>query len=74
MQILNSKPKNKLNLSALIIAIISGLANFLVTLFYAVRLNIWGDEAFSIQAVKLSYEKMIELTAKDVHPPLYYIF
>ncbi len=74
MQILNSKSKNKLNLSALIIAIISGLANFLVTLFYAVRLNIWGDEAFSIQATKLSYTKMIELTANDVHPPLYYIF
>ena len=68
-----AKPKNKLNLSSLKIAVLAGASNFLVTLFYAWRLNVWGDEAFSIQATKLSWAKMIELTAKDVHPPLYYI-
>lgn len=68
------KPRNKLNLSSLKIAVLAGASNFLVTLFYAWRLNVWGDEAFSIQATKLSWAKMIELTAKDVHPPLYYIF
>jgi hypothetical protein len=67
------KPKNKLDLSSLKIAILAGISNFLVTFFYASRLNVWGDEAFSIQATKLSYAKMIELTAKDNHPPLYYI-
>ena len=68
------KPKNKLNFSSLKIAILAGISNFLVTFFYASGLNVWGDEAFSIQATKLSYLRMIELTAKDVHPPLYYIF
>lgn len=33
----------------------------------------WVDEAFSLAMIKHSYTEMIELTARDVHPPLYYI-
>lgn len=33
----------------------------------------WGDEVFSISLAKMSFTEMIEATAKDVHPPLYYI-
>lgn len=35
--------------------------------------DIWGDENFSLQLIKLSYLDGIIRTAWDVHPPLYYI-
>ena len=35
--------------------------------------DIWGDENFSLQLIKLSYPDGIMRTAWDVHPPLYYI-
>ena len=33
----------------------------------------WVDEAFSLAMIRHDYAEMIELTARDVHPPLYYI-
>ena len=35
--------------------------------------DIWGDENYSLQLIKLSYVDGIIRTAWDVHPPLYYI-
>ena len=35
--------------------------------------NFWGDEAFTVKMSKVSFNQMINITAKDVHPPLYYI-
>lgn len=35
--------------------------------------SIWVDESFSLAMIKHSYREMIEYTAMDVHPPLYYI-
>lgn len=35
--------------------------------------DIWGDENYSLQLIKLSYLDGIYRTAGDVHPPLYYI-
>lgn len=34
----------------------------------------WGDEGFTIRLAKMHIPEMIEKTAKDVHPPLYYLF
>lgn len=34
--------------------------------------SIWGDEGFSIRLAKSSMNYIIERTARDVHPPLYY--
>ena len=34
----------------------------------------WGDEAFSIALARMTVPEMIEATAQDVHPPLYYLF
>ncbi len=34
----------------------------------------WGDECFSINCVNDTFVGMINTTANDVHPPLYYIF
>lgn len=36
--------------------------------------NFWGDEAFSLLLVKKTIPDIIQGTAADVHPPLYYIF
>lgn len=36
--------------------------------------NFWGDEAFTVNLVKYSIPEIIEKTAADVHPPLYYLF
>ena len=36
--------------------------------------NFWGDEAFTVNLVKCSIPEIIEKTAADVHPPLYYLF
>ncbi len=35
--------------------------------------DIWGDENYSLQLIKLSYVDGINRTSWDVHPPLYYI-
>ena len=36
--------------------------------------NFWLDEAFSINLARMSFFEMIQATAADVHPPLYYAF
>ena len=33
----------------------------------------WGDEGYSIKLAKMSVGQMVEETAGDVHPPLYYL-
>lgn len=33
----------------------------------------WGDEGYSIKLAKMSVSQMVEATAMDVHPPLYYL-
>lgn len=54
------------------------LAVYALILFmiHAVRVgnyNYWGDEAYSIMLAKMNYAEMLNATAADVHPPLYYI-
>ena len=34
--------------------------------------NFWGDEAFTIRLAGMSVPEMLQATAEDVHPPLYY--
>lgn len=33
----------------------------------------WYDEMFSIMLIRMPISELIEKTAKDVHPPLYYL-
>ena len=45
-------------------------------LLHALRIgdyNYWGDEGFSIRLSRMNFADMLENTAGDVHPPLYYI-
>lgn len=34
--------------------------------------SIWADEVFSMDIIKRPYSEIIDFTASDVHPPLYY--
>lgn len=36
--------------------------------------DIWVDETFSLGLARHSIKDLVQLTAQDVHPPLYYIF
>lgn len=45
----------------------------LVSVYLCFSLDIWNDEVFTLGAVSGSYSQMMEILAKDVHPPLYYI-
>lgn len=53
---------------------------FLLTVYCLVRsftlsfsINIWYDELFSMEFAKRPISELISLTARDVHPPMYYI-
>ena len=36
--------------------------------------NLWSDECFSVKMARLGFFGMLDGTAADVHPPLYYVF
>lgn len=57
-----------------------GLAWVYTAILFAMNLirifdnNFWGDEAFTAVITRQSLADVVEITASDVHPPLYYIF
>ena len=57
----------------LFLCAIGSLVGIMAQISFSFSLDIWVDEAFSLSMIKHSYWKMIQLTAQDVHPPLYYI-
>ena len=57
-----------------IITILYVIVLFIINFIRIFDDNFWGDEAYSINLAKMSFEAMIGETASDVHPPLYYIF
>lgn len=67
---------NRKNINNLI-----GVSLFLmacISMFLIVRTafgdDIWYDEVFSLNFAKKSFWDIVSLTAKDVHPPLYYFY
>lgn len=66
MQIFN---KISINSKFYIYALVLFLLNF-IRIFDE---SFWGDEGFSIRLAKMVFSEMINATAKDVHPPLYYM-
>ena len=57
----------------LFLCAIGSLVGIMAQISFSFSRDIWVDEAFSLSMIKHSYWKMIQLTAQDVHPPLYYI-
>ena len=56
--------------AALVAVLILG---FSLRLYGITSESIWLDEAFSIQLAKYDPVEIIRKTARDVHPPLYYL-
>ena len=65
--------KNKVDKLYFFIGIIIFAISIILQFIFAFSSDIWVDEAFSIKMIEHSYIEMINLTAIDVHPPLYYI-
>lgn len=56
--------------------LIWGLTAFFTLLYISLifNQNIWTDEAFTLQLVQGNLKEIVEGTANDVHPPLYYFY
>ncbi len=59
---------------------ILGLLFFILAVFFLIRsvilsfsIDIWYDELFTMEFAKRSTSELISLTARDVHPPFYYM-
>lgn len=48
-------------------------ASMLLCIWIGMSQNIWFDEAYSIVTAQQPIDKIIQLSALDTHPPLYYI-
>ena len=46
---------------------------FLLYLSLCFNNNVWTDEAFTIELLKSDMSGIVQGTASDVHPPLYYL-
>ncbi|MDR1706533.1 MAG: glycosyltransferase family 39 protein [Prevotella sp.] len=62
------------NKTILVIYYILVVVIALLNLIRVTNMTYWGDEAFSIRLAKMTAPDLIEATASDVHPPLYYLF
>ncbi len=71
----NRASRNADNIKLLINAALLFYAAVLIALNLARMFdyNFWGDEAFSLRLAKMSFGDMFQATARDVHPPLYYM-
>lgn len=56
-----------------VIAVLYTLILFALNLIMAFNINFWSDEGYSILLSRMSFTDMLNATAGDVHPPLYYI-
>lgn len=54
------------------VLLLYGLYMLVRTIGFCFSPDIWYDEVFSVGLMKYSYKEIMEFTAKDVHPPLYY--
>lgn len=72
MNILENKGLCKKLQTAAIWVIVAGFLGLYISLLF--NHNIWTDEAFTLQLIKGNAGEIIEGTAEDVHPPLYYLY
>ena len=65
--------KDKIAILLYFLAITISLITVMCQIKEALSYDIWVDEAFSLRMIQHPYRRIIQLTAQDVHPPLYYI-
>ena len=52
--------------------VISVIYSLILLYIDYINKTFWYDEAYSIALIQYSYQDILNITAKDVHPPLYY--
>ncbi len=72
MDILKKNWTDKRFFTILIWGIVIGFTGLYISLIF--NHNIWTDEAFTLQLLRENVRGIIDGTAKDVHPPLYYLY
>lgn len=70
IKVISENIKNKYPVISCVTVIISSICLFILAFESEV---IWLDETFSLGLARHSIKEAISLTARDVHPPLYYI-
>lgn len=65
--------QNKKTKFQYVTAVIYTLILFALNYMMVLNINFWSDEGYSIKLSKMSFFEMIDATAMDVHPPLYYV-
>ncbi len=70
---LNSGEKNKKLDYQYMMAVLYACILFAMNCVLIFDMNFWSDEGYSIMLSRMSLADMLEMTAGDVHPPLYYI-
>ncbi len=66
--------KNQKDVAIRILILLYSLVLIYLNVIRIFDTTFWGDECFSINCVNNTFADMIDITANDVHPPLYYIF
>ncbi len=67
--------KNSINKKVILcVLVLYAILLFLLNFIRIFDNNMSGDEAFSVYLAKMTIPKMLQETAEDVHPPLYYFF
>ena len=54
-------------------AVLYTLILFALNFIMVYNSNFWSDEGYSIMLSRMSFSDMLNATASDVHPPLYYV-
>ncbi|MDD6202833.1 MAG: hypothetical protein PUB13_07840 [Lachnospiraceae bacterium] len=54
--------------------IVSAISLFIFFVTQCFSNDIWYDEVYSMVMSSCSYREIVEITAKDVHPPFYYFY
>ncbi len=63
----------KINMHGRFLIILTSFLMALVFLSLSLNNNVWTDEAFTMELIQSDFRGIIEGTAADVHPPLYYL-
>lgn len=52
---------------------VSSIILLLIMLTLGLNKSLWNDETFTFNIIGMTFKGMLNATATDVHPPLYYI-
>jgi len=65
--------EKKIDEFSFILCIIIYIIGILLQLIFSFSPELWVDEAFTLKLIERTYREIINITAIDVHPPIYYL-